>query len=585
MDSLKTAKSMLARYTTALFALAAPLAALPLAIYPNGAQAVAPGQNGRIAFEANVDGNVDIYAAFPDGSGREILTGGVAEIDSDPSFSPNGDRIAFESDRDGRGSSEIYAMSADGSGAIRLTNNPASDQAPSYSPDGQTLAFYRFDSDAPHVYTMNTNGSNQRKLAEIGGRNPTWIPDGTAIVFEGWPDVRGGGDPDLYAMNSDGSNVRRLTTNALSAGVHGDPSVSPDGEHIVFASDKMPGASPGGDIFVINRDGTGLVRLTLSGGYAPAYSPDGTKISYVRSGQIFTMNADRTAQQAFPGSFGRATQPNWGARVGSGPPPPPGITYVALGDSFSSGEGNPSFDVGTDSPDNGCHRSTQAWPRIAGAPIDLHYACSGAKIRDLYSGRTKASPDNVGQLVRLRRLEHELSRHGDHVDVVTVTIGGNDPELNFKPELLACFAPTIGCLQKFQGQRGNLHLTRLTLKLRVALRLIRSAAPQAEVILVGYPRLFPSTQEANVSCSGISSEDRIRANTLAVNLDQAYRQVARTAGVTYVSTLDTLDGHELCTKDSWMFPLDIPTFITDARQGHPLVQWQRTVADLVKPTE
>src|SRR5947207_9164140 len=94
--------------------------------------------NGRIAFSTNRDGNNEVYVMNADGSGAVDLTNDPAS-DTSPSWSPDGARIAFTTNRDGN--NEVYVMNADGSGAVDLTNDPASDTSPSWSPDGTRVAF------------------------------------------------------------------------------------------------------------------------------------------------------------------------------------------------------------------------------------------------------------------------------------------------------------------------------------------------------------------------------------------------------------------------------------------------------------
>ena len=95
---------------------------------------------GRIAFEVGVDGglgsDIDIHVVNMGGSGLTNLTNNPAS-DTSPSWSADGTKIAFTSDRDG--DSEIYVMTIDGSGVRRLTNNSARDNAPSWSPDGSLI--------------------------------------------------------------------------------------------------------------------------------------------------------------------------------------------------------------------------------------------------------------------------------------------------------------------------------------------------------------------------------------------------------------------------------------------------------------
>ena len=88
-------------------------------------------QHARIAFSSERDGNLEIYVMNADGTGQTRLTNNPAE-DEEPAWSPDGTRIAFHSHHNGN--REIYVMNADGSGQTRLTNNPADESEPAWSP-------------------------------------------------------------------------------------------------------------------------------------------------------------------------------------------------------------------------------------------------------------------------------------------------------------------------------------------------------------------------------------------------------------------------------------------------------------------
>jgi Tol biopolymer transport system component len=137
----------------------------------DGDPAVSP-DGARIAFTSERDGNREVYVMNADGSGQQRLTttgGRVSSpafdsVDENPSWSPDGTRIAFDSTRDGNW--ELYVMNADGSGQTRLTDHPALDARPVWSPDGRQIAFEseREARGARHVYVMDADGVAPRRL-------------------------------------------------------------------------------------------------------------------------------------------------------------------------------------------------------------------------------------------------------------------------------------------------------------------------------------------------------------------------------------------------------------------------------------
>ena len=135
-------------------------------------------------------------------------------------------QIAFISDRDGN--REIYLMRADGTGLVNLTNNPAVDEGPVWSPDGSKILFETNRDGNWAVYVMNADGSGVNRLLSTGGFAPAWSPDGTKIAFD-FHD----GNFGIYVMNADGSGLTRLASNAADDRV---PAWSPDGGKIAFMS-------------------------------------------------------------------------------------------------------------------------------------------------------------------------------------------------------------------------------------------------------------------------------------------------------------------------------------------------------------
>jgi TolB protein len=96
-----------------------------------------------------------------DGSEPRKLVG-LSNSDGSFAWSPNGQRIAFVSDRDGN--DEVYVVNVDGSGLRKLTRNPARDGHPVWSPDGQMIGFVSNRGGNRDIYVMNADGSKQRNL-------------------------------------------------------------------------------------------------------------------------------------------------------------------------------------------------------------------------------------------------------------------------------------------------------------------------------------------------------------------------------------------------------------------------------------
>ncbi len=213
----------------------------------------------------------------------------------DPTWSPDGDRLAYTWDPYGEGFWAVYVARADGSDARRLIGPNGYDGGsggtlwfadPAWSPDGKKIAVKgeTFEGNHQSIYVVNVDGSNMLELLpNQRASHPSWSPDGTKLAFQGTGAVYvvnadgtgavsligppGGADPawspngsqlafvhdsTIWVMNADGSGARSLGV------VGGQPAWAPNGTYIVFAG------GPRSDLYAINRDGTGLLQLTAT---------------------------------------------------------------------------------------------------------------------------------------------------------------------------------------------------------------------------------------------------------------------------------------------------------------------------------
>ncbi len=261
--------------------------------------------DGKITFVSERDGNSEIYVMNTNGSDQRRLTNHAA-TDNFPSWSPDGSKIAFVSDRDG--DDEIYVMNTDGSNLTKLTDNSDSHNPPSWSPDGSKIAFASGRGSYGEIYVMNADGSNQNNITNnsAGDFFPSWSPDGSKIAFHS---LRDDSEGEIYVMNIEGSSPTRLTNNDS---LDMDPSWSPDGSKIAFVSTRLCCLHT----YTMNADGSNQTILSTSGpDMSPAWSPDGTKIT-VHSARdsntgIYVMNADGSDQTRITNNSANDYYPNW----------------------------------------------------------------------------------------------------------------------------------------------------------------------------------------------------------------------------------------------------------------------------------
>ncbi|HVF46994.1 MAG TPA: winged helix-turn-helix domain-containing protein [Pyrinomonadaceae bacterium] len=193
-----------------------------------------------------------------------------------PAFSPDGGRIVF-TDRAG-GNSEIFIINADGSNLQNLTNDPLSDSNPVFLPDGNEIIFVRDFYGKSHLYRMNVDGGNQRRVTEKEGYEmaPAFSPDGFYLAFAGDRQNADSRGLDIFLLEfNNPANEKRLSARRFH---DTSAAFSPDGKRIAFVG----GADGNAEIYLMNSDGAGLLRLTRSKAEetTPQFSKDGKTLIF-----------------------------------------------------------------------------------------------------------------------------------------------------------------------------------------------------------------------------------------------------------------------------------------------------------------
>jgi TolB protein len=210
----------------------------------------------RIVYSSDPVGADAIWTARPDGGDRQRVFGRRRLISIEPSFSPDGQWVVFESSVfDAEGPGTIWKVRIDGTGLSRLTRRH-NDRQPNWSPRGDRIVFQRErGGDSFDLMTIDPDGGGLRNVTRtrrVSETDVSWAPDGERLVFSS--DGRGIRFASLFTIRADGTERRRLT---MARGWYdGAPSWSPDGATIAFEARRgEPDGSPGTRIWTIAAPG------------------------------------------------------------------------------------------------------------------------------------------------------------------------------------------------------------------------------------------------------------------------------------------------------------------------------------------
>ncbi len=246
-----------------------------------------------IAYGSIDSGSVEIYSGDTEGKPT------IKSINAPGGYlawSPDGKQLAFYHKYDDKKTWSIHTMNIDGTNRKRLTHARNKwDSAPAWSPDGKKIAFGRTYKNSEEVWQneiwmMNSDGSEQTRIKSLNGGGPFFTPNGRIVFYSDYIN----GKSEICIANEDGTNLIKLTDNE----VHDwHPDVSPDGTQITYMS-KIDGNF---EIYIMNIDGSDQRRLTNNDvdNWYPSWSPDGSKIifSSVKDSEkqkkdIYVMNKD-----------------------------------------------------------------------------------------------------------------------------------------------------------------------------------------------------------------------------------------------------------------------------------------------------
>jgi lysophospholipase L1-like esterase len=222
-----------------------------------------------------------------------------------------------------------------------------------------------------------------------------------------------------------------------------------------------------------------------------------------------------------------------------------GVSYVALGDSYSSGVGAGDYISSSGSCDRSPNAYSALWAGQHALSSYTSVACSGAKTTDVSAGQLSALSANT--------------------TLVSITIGGNDE--GFAGIMQDCILDgTSTCVSEINSAKADA-TANLPGKLATVYNGIKAKAPNAHVVVLGYPDFY----DLNSSCVGISDQSRTAIDGGIDLLDSVIQTAATKAGFTYGDVRSAFGGHEICDSDRWLHSVN---FLDITESYHPTAAGQ-----------
>jgi Tol biopolymer transport system component len=297
-------------------------------VTPSSRSAIQAASGGRLVFE-----RIEIQSPMQAGNGIYIMDAdgsNLRRLDNlgfEPAFSRDGTRLTFVTGQwaPGCNNYELNIMpSIFGTDRRQLTRLCGYDQHPTWSPDGTKIAFWSDRDAGEGLYVMNADGSQQTRILSTSSiqrliESPHWSSDGTRIAFVGY-NLGTNNEADIFVVNADGTNPVNITNTPSIHEVA--PAWSRNDGKIAYVRVTSPDNSA---IYTMNADGSNKAQLTnLSitglgiimglGQLKLAWSPDGTRLAYMDSGNsldIFAINADGTNPVQLTNTPDNDTYPDW----------------------------------------------------------------------------------------------------------------------------------------------------------------------------------------------------------------------------------------------------------------------------------